>query len=59
MGAGESEGDGRMEMMVRRFRVHGATIEEAIKQITLRVDWKTCSVRLVQPEWWEVTAVIE
>ena len=59
MGSGESEGDGRMGMMVRRFRVHGATIEEAIEKISQTVDWKTCSVRLCQPEWWEVTAVIE
>lgn len=46
-------------MIVRRFRVHGATIEEAIEKISQTVDWKTCSVRLCQPEWWEVTAVIE
>ena len=44
-------------MMIRRFRVRGATIEEAIEKITQKADWKTCSVRLVQPEWWEVTAV--
>lgn len=46
-------------MIVRRFRVHGKTIEEAIEKISERADWLRCSVRLCQPDWWEVTAVME
>lgn len=59
MGAGKSEDNGGRKMIVRRFRVRGATIDEAIVQISKKAEWLRCSVRLCQPEWWEVTVVIE